>query len=418
MNCMKMIRNGKLLSVIMTLTMLLAVCSVATAAGSPAAAQNGLRSKGAICYQDGTESVVIDSADLYTLADKMDLFKVRTAEQLGLIGTYFSRNSTGTPFTSAEGVYAAHQKPAASGEADPLALSFETILEGIAVSQSIPADPASYGMASEATLYKGADGKLRTDYQEGAEQICIQAATAENLSAGTAAWVNGRLILGTGGDNKAYHDRGYQDGQGSDEPGDVNRARVINMNNGSDSYVVQEDLSEVFLCFAHTSGYVGYTTPVLSSGESVKLILKNPGAANYYLCYSIYYIPKLTKGTIISNLKAANPDANNINLLITVDGGKKNSKVNGFRLSQDVTAKDYLVEEDMTDVFLYVAQPKSVMPDFTPMDDQEYVAFKLIKGVTWSHDGNTASGCLYYIPKLKAGTRISNTKPCHSYLVY
>lgn len=403
----------------LTLTMLLSVCIVTTAAGSSTATKSSLRSQGAIRYQEGTESVVIDSADLYTLADRLDMFKVRVAQQLGAMGTYLSKNPDGTPLTSEEGLYAVHQKPSSSGEADPLSLSFETILEGIAASQSIPTDPAVYGMGAGTTLYKGTDGKLYSSMQEGAEEIRIQAATAENLSAGTAAWVNGRLILGTGGDNKAYHDLGCQKGsggQGSEEPGDVNKARVINMNTGSSSYVVQEDMTDVFLCFSRPGGY---TTPVLSSGESIKLVIKNVESNLPWLQWSIYYAPKLTKGTVISNLYEKQNDKI-MSLLITIEGSQKNGKVNGIRLSQNTSEKDYVIEEDMTDVFLYLTASKEKMPDFTPMDDQAYVSFKLLKEAyhRYDEDGSTIHGCLYYIPRLKAGTKISNINPFRSYLVY
>ena len=416
---MKKVRSKKIILVMLAMTMLLSACMVTTAASASAATKNSLRSQGAIRYQEGTESVVIDSADLYTLADRLDLFKVRVAEQLGEIGTYLSRNPSGTQLTSDEGVYAVHQKPSSSGEADPLSLSFETILEGIAASQSIPTDPAVYGMGAGTTLYKGTDGKLYSSTQEGAEEICIQAATAENLSAGTAAWVNGKLILGTGGDNKVYHDLGYQEGsggQGSESSGGVNKAGVINMNNGSSNYVVQEDMTDVFLCFSRVGGY---TTPVLSSGESIKLVIKNIETNTPWYQWSIYYAPKITKGTVISNLYEKQKD-NVMSLLITIDGSQKNGKVSGIRLAQSTSVKDYVVEEDMTDVFLYLTASKSKMPDFTPMDDQEYVSFKLLKDVTHKYDvdGSSTHGCLYYIPKIKAGTRISNINPYRSYLVY
>lgn len=421
---MKISKNKKIGSVMLTLVMLLSVCMVATAEGGQTATKNSLRSRGAIRYQEGSESVVIDSADLYTLADRLDVFKVQVAKQLGAIGTYLSKGPDGTPLTSEEGVYAIHQKPSLSGEADPLTLSFETILEGIAASQTIPTNPSAYGMRSEITLYKGADGKLMTDAQEGAEQICIQAATAENLSAGTAAWVNGQLILGTGGDNKTYHDLGHQEnsgGQGSENAGNVNKARVINMNNGSTSYVVQEDMTDVFLCFSRLGSY---TTPVLSSGESIKLVAKNSESNTAHrFQLSIYYAPKLTKGTVISNLYEKQ-SPNVMSLLITVEDSQKNGKASGLRLAENTSATDYLVGEDMTDVFLYLTAPKSKMPDFTPMDGQEYVAFKLLKDVTHSYENDgfgfagSTYGCLYYIPVLKAGTRISNINPYRSYLVY
>lgn len=419
---MKHIR--KIVSATLLLAMLVSVCMVAAASDRTSATKNGLQSRGSIRYQEGAESVVIDSADLYTLADRLDLYKMRTAEQLNAIGTYLTRESNGTPLTSVEGVYAVHQEPSLGKETDPLLLSFETLLEGIAASQTIPTDPVDYGMGAGTTLYKGADGMLNTDGGEGSEQIRIQAATAENLSAGTAAWVNGQLILGTGGDNKTYHDQGRQEssgGQGPVESGDVNKARVINMNNGSSSYVVQEDMTDVFLCFSRLKAH---TTPVLSSGEPIKLVIKNNESnKDHRFQMSIYYAPKLTKGTVISNLYEK--QSNNImSLLITVKDSHKNGEAIGLRLAENSSATDYLVGEDMTDVFLYLTTSKSKMPDFTPMDGQEYVAFKLLKDISHSYENDgagfagTTYGCLYYIPVLKAGTRISNIKPYSSYLVH
>lgn len=421
---MKKIRIRKLISVTLLLTMLLSVCMVATAADTSTATKSSLRSCGSIRYQEGKESVVIDSADLYTLADRLDLFKVRTVEQLGKMGTYLSREPNGTQLTSGDSVYAVHHELSTFGAADPLTLSFETILEGIAASQTISADPADYGLGSVTKIYKDASGKLSTEAKEGAEEICIQAATAANLSAGTAAWVNGKLILGTGDDNKVYYDLGCQESTGEQGPeasGDVNRARVINMNNGSSSYVVPEDMKDVFLCFSQLGGY---TTPVLSSGESVKLLIKNSESnKNHRFQLSVYYAPKLTKGTVISNLYQK--QSNNVmSLLITAENSRKDGKASGIRLAESSSATDYIVNEDMTDVLLYLTASKSRMPDFTPMNDQEYVAFKLLKDVTHSYEDDGAGfagstyGCLYYIPTLKAGTRISNIKPSSSYLVY
>lgn len=433
------------------LSMLFGVCLVATAAGNPAATRSSLHSQGAIRYQEGTESVVIDSADLYTLADRLDLFKVRTVEQLGVIGTYLSGNLEGKSLKSEAGINAVHQKSASYSETDPRLLSFDMILEGIAASQSIPTDPAVYGMEAGTTLYQGKDGKLYSSKQEGADEIHIRCATAENLSAGTAAWVDGHLILGTGGDNKAFHDLGYQEGaddrggsgddgsgssgddgsggsgddgsggsgddgsggsddDGSGGAGNVNKARVINMNNGTASYVVQEDMTDVFLCFSRVGGR---TTPVLSSGESITHVISNTSSGTYFYAWDMYYIPTLAKGTVISNLHASNAE-NNMNMLITIEGSNKGRKVNGIN-----AGKDYVVEEDLTDVFYYTSSPKSKMPDFVPMDDHEYVAFKLLKDVSYRCDdgnlGYVVYGCLYYIPELKAGTKISSTS---GYLVY
>ena len=90
----------------MLLTVLLvsgSVCMVAAAAENTSVTQNELRSQGAICYQDGAETVVIDAADLYTLAGTLDLFKVRVAEQLGKQRTYLSKDASGVPLTKTDG---------------------------------------------------------------------------------------------------------------------------------------------------------------------------------------------------------------------------------------------------------------------------------------------------------------------------
>ncbi len=429
---MKKTKIKRLISATLILGMLFSVCMVATASDTSAATKNSLHSQGAIRYREGTNSVVIDSADLYTLADRLDSFKVRVTQQLGTIGTYLSKSPEGTPLTSDTGIYAVHQKPLSANETDPLSLSFDVILEGIAASQTIPTDSAAYGMGSGATLYKDAAGMLHTDKRADSEEICIQAATAENLSAGTAAWVNGRLILGTGGDNKAYHDQGYQKGtddQGGnndnddnkpDNPDDVNKARIIPMNSGSDKYIVQEDMTDVFLCFSRVNSR---TTPILSSGEPIKHIVQNEGtwAGHLFYNWDMYYISKLTKGTVISNLCTSKAD-NYMSMLITIENSSKNGKVTGLRLANASGVKDYVVENDLTDVFLYTGSSKDTMPNFTPMDDQDYVSFKLLKAVNQHCDdgnlGYTVNGCLYYIPKLKAGTKISNINLQTSYLVY
>lgn len=188
---------------------------VAVAADNPNATRNCLSSKGVICYQQGQETVVIDSDDLYALADRLDLFKTGVVEQLGAMHTYLSKDSAGIPLAGDDSIYAVHQKPAAQNTVDPTALDFGTILEGIAASQSIPLEPSAYGLASDTKLYRGEKGELTVDGADGAKQISIQPATAANLSAGTAAWVNGELLLGTGEDMVTmYHEKFLNGGSG------------------------------------------------------------------------------------------------------------------------------------------------------------------------------------------------------------
>lgn len=234
-------------------------CMVAAAAEKNSATKNALHSQGAIHYQDGAETVVIDSADLYTLADTLDQFKVRVAEQLGKQRTYLSTDSSGVPLTKTSGIYVTHQKPAASDEVDPAALSFHTILEGIAASQTIPTDPAVYEMASGTKLYQGKDGKLQIGQKQGedAQEVHIHAATAAELSAGAAAWVDGKLVLGTGDANKTYYEGASGTASGND----------------SISVPVFSEFNKIGGYYASFSGSIPYT---FTPGKSVLLLFDGP----------------------------------------------------------------------------------------------------------------------------------------------
>ncbi len=142
----------KMASALLVLTMAVSTCMVTTAAENPSATKAELHSEGVIRYSGSEGDVIIDTADFYTLADQLDLFKVRAVKQLGVMRTYLTRSGGGVSMTSAEGVYAVHRKPQAGEEADPLTLDFATILEGIAVSQSIPSDPTAYGLPAGTRL--------------------------------------------------------------------------------------------------------------------------------------------------------------------------------------------------------------------------------------------------------------------------
>ena len=207
----------KLLSSMVVMTLTLSVCMTALAEGetgaTPPIQEHGgtaaeLKSYGRIVYQKGTESMKIDSDDLYMLADQIDQVKLDVTDQLEALNTFFSTGE-GIVLSTSEDINVVHATPAEEEAVDPLDVNFDTLLEGIAVSQSVSPDVTAYGYPAGTELYKNASGVLTTNGSEkGAEKIDVTAATADNLSAGTAAWVNGNLILGTGGDNKSYHDQG------------------------------------------------------------------------------------------------------------------------------------------------------------------------------------------------------------------
>ncbi len=200
------------LSVILILILTFGTCGTVLAEDSKRGTGDDLKSYGKIAYQNGSDAVVIDSEDFHMLADRLDLFKQRMADQLQAMHTYFTVGGDISLQTNAD-VSVVHTKPSDENIVNPLEVDFDTLLEGIAVSQSVSSDVTAYGFPAGTEFYKNENGVLTTDgTEEGAEKISVAAATADNLSAGTAAWVNGSLILGTGEDNKSYSDSGYSTG--------------------------------------------------------------------------------------------------------------------------------------------------------------------------------------------------------------
>jgi hypothetical protein len=203
---MKKCIAARITVIMFTLALTLGPCTIAMATESVNATRNSLKSQGSIVYTDGENSVEIYSDDLYTIADQLDSYKTSMANQLAKIHTYFTSNTgMGTGTTTDSKANITHTTPASADTVDPLAMDFDTLLEGLAASQSIPTNVTEYGYASAQKLYKTDGGFLTTD-SSGNTEISITAATANNLSAGTAAWVNGNLILGTGADNTAYYE--------------------------------------------------------------------------------------------------------------------------------------------------------------------------------------------------------------------
>ena len=202
----------KILSVMLVMTLLIGICGVAVAADTKVGAtRNSLKSYGSIEYRKGDDKVVINADDLYMLADQIDQVKLDVADQLEEMNTYFTAGD-GIALSTDKDINVTHSEPSGSDMINPLSVNFDTMLEGIAASQSVSTDVTDYGYSPGTKLYTSADGSLTTDEsEEGATQVTITAATAENLSAGTVAWVNGELILGTGGDNKTYHELGTPD---------------------------------------------------------------------------------------------------------------------------------------------------------------------------------------------------------------
>lgn len=97
--------------------------------------------------------------------------------------------------------------------------TFDQILGTMGYIKSIPNAGLLWTDANRNQNYLMGNGLVTTnvndakkDSEGNAETLIIAAAHPENLSAGTAAWVNGNFIIGTGADNNSYYNLGYMDG--------------------------------------------------------------------------------------------------------------------------------------------------------------------------------------------------------------
>lgn len=187
--------------------------------------RNRIASKGVFNFSNNT--VMLDSSDLTYLADEIDdlerTYKSSTMEALNRIGTFY----TSTDGSISHNCDDNHVSSDMAAE-----LLFSDLYQGILKSQSVE---HLAGVQAEDTdgnpLYYADQGAgeshdlIRVTKNANDYPLFIQPANAKNLTAGTAAWVDGELIIGNGGDNTAYHDNGKNEGYDSGYNEGVNQAK-------------------------------------------------------------------------------------------------------------------------------------------------------------------------------------------------
>lgn len=149
--------------------------------------RNMITSRGVINYNNGKVSA--NAANLFTLADRTDAlanaYTAAVCRALNDIGTYFDADGNVN-----------HE----SQTAESVALSCAHLAEGILRSQSVDHLPAA-------------------------------PVIADNLTAGTAAWVNGQCVIGNGADNERAYQRGFEDGESeNDDDIDIEYTRHVHRN--------------------------------------------------------------------------------------------------------------------------------------------------------------------------------------------
>lgn len=187
--------------------------------------RKSITSKGVIEFADNT--VVFDTSNLTYLADEIDrlewIGKYATVKALSQINTYYMSSDGDISHDPGSD----HLSPESAS-----ALSFYNLYQGILQSQSVEYLENVQAKDSEENLLYYADEnagnskdlrRITTDAND--FPLLIGAAKAGNLSAGTAAWVDGKPVIGNGADNKAHYDRGY--GEGYEKGYDSGKKDVI-----------------------------------------------------------------------------------------------------------------------------------------------------------------------------------------------
>lgn len=201
----------KKIYVVICMTLILLGVLGTTALAEGGARRDNIKSHGNIDVQNGTAAIY--SSDFIYLADEIDTlenaYKTNTVAALNTMGTYYDSNGAVTHNQDDEGI---------TSEA-AVNLTFSQIYNGVLRSQSV--DHLSDQQATDGTgslLYyadeaaKNDNNLVTTTTTTNDFPLLIQPITADNLTAGTAAWVDGSLIIGNGADNQAYYNIGYTDG--------------------------------------------------------------------------------------------------------------------------------------------------------------------------------------------------------------
>lgn len=135
---------------------------------------------------DGTKTVIFDKSDLDYLDGRIDAIeadvstgKENLANALNPLGT---NPSLGTPLSGTS--------------------TFNELMEAINHSQAIPDKTIGESVSIATEDYELASTVTGQTINSDTK---ISAATADNLSLGTSAWVDGSLLIGTGADNKNYY---------------------------------------------------------------------------------------------------------------------------------------------------------------------------------------------------------------------
>ena len=186
-----------------------------------------IKSKGNINFDHG--KVMIKAEDLVYLANEIDQletgYKSNLIDALNQIGIYFRKDGSFTYNSNRNEIDTEELKTS---------ISLGSILQGIMFSQSVDTIKQLQVVDGEGNplFYQSEEAKNNKDHLEVTTTdtgfpVYYTEATADNLSAGCAAWINGVLLKGNGEDNKKSWDNGYKEGYSEGVAESLNKGNIV-----------------------------------------------------------------------------------------------------------------------------------------------------------------------------------------------
>lgn len=198
---MRNIVNVKILGMAAAVLVCAAVVSL-TAYAAGGHRREAVTSRGMINYDNG--GIIIDSSDLVTLADETDklemTYKTDITNALAQVGTHVQQDGS-----------ISHENAA---DIDPVQVAFRDLAAGILCSQSVEHLASTQASDINGPIYYRFEKNniLEVVGEDTGMPVLIVPAAADNLTAQTAAWVNGTCITGNGADNYYFYQKGFIEG--------------------------------------------------------------------------------------------------------------------------------------------------------------------------------------------------------------
>lgn len=187
----------------MILVMICIVSIDCTVSASASQRRSTIQSRGIINYANGR--VVIDASDLSNLADQTDeleiSYKTDVADSLAQIGTYLQQDGSIDHNNRNDGI-------------NPQQIRYRDFTTGILKSQSVEHLAGIQASDTKALVYyaREINNILEVTNNDTKMPVFITSATEDNLTADTAAWIDGKSIIGNGADNYYFYQKGFIEG--------------------------------------------------------------------------------------------------------------------------------------------------------------------------------------------------------------